>query len=101
MHHRHDKKKQPVTSITEIQDIYQTGLTAIKDYSVPVTYQIGLTNYPNPFNSITNISYHIPDANMVILRVYDILGGEVIALVHDEKTSGYYSVSWDDKDHLS
>ena len=59
-----------------------------------------MRNYPNPFNSITNISYHIPDANMVILRVYDMLGREVITLVNEEKTGGYYSVHWDGKDSL-
>jgi flagellar hook assembly protein FlgD len=59
-----------------------------------------MRNYPNPFNSITNISYHIPGANMVILRVYDIFGREVITLVNEEQTTGYYSVPWDSKDYL-
>jgi len=58
-----------------------------------------MRNYPNPFNSITNISYHIPDANMVILRVYDILGKEVITLVNEQQITGYYSVPWDGKDY--
>jgi flagellar hook assembly protein FlgD len=37
---------------------------------------------------------------MVILRVYDIFGREVITLVNEEQTTGYYSVPWDSKDYL-
>lgn len=47
-------------------------------------------NYPNPFNPATKISYSIPEAGNVELKVYDILGNEVITLVNEEKSPGKY-----------
>ncbi|UCH66884.1 MAG: T9SS type A sorting domain-containing protein [Ignavibacterium sp.] len=52
-------------------------------------------NYPNPFNPSTRISYSIPEAGLVTLRVYDVLGNEVDQLVYENKEVGEYSVSFD------
>jgi Secretion system C-terminal sorting domain len=49
-------------------------------------------NYPNPFNPITNISYSIKSAGLVILKVYDMLGTEVASLVNEIKEAGTHSV---------
>jgi len=48
-------------------------------------------NYPNPFNPSTTISYSIPEAGNVELKVYDILGNEVATLVNRTKTPGNYT----------
>jgi photosystem II stability/assembly factor-like uncharacterized protein len=52
-------------------------------------------NYPNPFNPSTNISYSIPQSSFVTLKVYDVLGNEIIVLVNEEKPSGVYEVKFD------
>ena len=52
-------------------------------------------NYPNPFNPITTIQYSIPQRSSVTLKVYDVLGNEIAALVNEEKDRGVYSVSFD------
>ena len=49
-------------------------------------------NTPNPFNPSTIISYQVPNAGFVSLKVYDILGREVSTLVNEVKTQGKYSV---------
>jgi hypothetical protein len=49
-------------------------------------------NYPNPFNPVTNISYQIPEQSFISLKVFDILGNEVAALVNEEKTAGYHEI---------
>jgi len=49
-------------------------------------------NYPNPFNPLTTIRYEIPQTGFVTIRVYDILGREVAALVNEEKPAGSYEV---------
>ena len=47
-------------------------------------------NYPNPFNPTTVISYQIPAASHVTLKVYDVLGREMAVLVNGPKSPGYY-----------
>jgi hypothetical protein len=49
-------------------------------------------NYPNPFNPTTKIKYQIPKVSFVTLKIYDVLGNEVITLVETEKSAGEYEV---------
>lgn len=49
-------------------------------------------NYPNPFNPATIIKYSIPFNTNVSIRVYDILGNEIAALVNENKNAGNYEV---------
>jgi hypothetical protein len=51
-------------------------------------------NYPNPFNPTTTIKYELPELSFVTLRVYDVLGGEIVILVNEEKTGGSYEVEF-------
>ena len=51
-------------------------------------------NYPNPFNPSTKITYSVASLSNVILKVYDILGREVLTLVNEEKPAGRYEVSF-------
>lgn len=53
-----------------------------------------LQNYPNPFNPSTVITYSIPKAGLVTLKVYDILGREAAVLVNEFKEAGTYSSSF-------
>jgi photosystem II stability/assembly factor-like uncharacterized protein len=51
-------------------------------------------NYPNPFNPSTTIEYSIPQAGLVTIKIYDILGKEVATLVSEEKQMGGYTVNF-------
>ena len=53
------------------------------------------SNYPNPFNPSTKISFTIPEAHHVSLVVYDALGREVATLVDSELGAGTHTVSFD------
>jgi hypothetical protein len=55
-------------------------------------------SYPNPFSDRTRISFMIPSATHVTLRVYDVTGSVVETLVDGEKASGLYSVTWNATD---
>ena len=51
-------------------------------------------NYPNPFNPSTTLRYEIPEGSFVILKVYDVLGNEIVTLVNEEKPAGTYKLTW-------
>ena len=52
-------------------------------------------NYPNPFNPSTIISYSVPKASKVSIKIFDILGKEVSVLVNEIKSPGNYRVTFD------
>ncbi len=52
-------------------------------------------NYPNPFNPSTSITFRIPTASQVTLRIYDLLGQEVATLVDEVRNPGWYSTIFD------
>lgn len=52
-------------------------------------------NYPNPFNPTTTISYEIPNAGFVSLKVYSLIGQEVATLVSGEMSAGKHQVAFD------
>ena len=51
-------------------------------------------NYPNPFNPSTKIEYSLPLQSKVELKVYDINGKEVRALVNKVQEAGFYTVDF-------
>ena len=52
-------------------------------------------NFPNPFNPKTIINYHLPESGDVSLKVYDVLGNEILVLVNEKKNAGNYTVDFD------
>lgn len=53
-------------------------------------------NYPNPFNPSTMISWQTTDAVHQTLKVFDILGKEVITLVDEYLPAGKYSIEFNE-----
>jgi len=62
---------------------------------IPATY--GLENYPNPFNPATEIRYQLPQAGLVQIVVYNVLGQKVQTLVNEKQQPGSYRVRWEGK----
>jgi hypothetical protein len=64
--------------------------------SVPNIFALS-QNYPNPFNGTTNVEFQMARFGKVSLKVYDLLGREVAALLEGDKPPGLYRVRWDTK----
>lgn len=61
---------------------------------LPERFSLG-QNYPNPFNPTTNISYSLPKASDVAVKIYDILGNEVRTIESGFKNAGNYNINFD------
>ena len=58
-------------------------------------------NYPNPFNPSTQISFDVPSAEFITLRVYNLLGQDVKMLSSKTMNPGRYIFEWDGTDLLN
>jgi hypothetical protein len=52
-------------------------------------------NYPNPFNPLTTIKYDLPIDAHVTLKLYDVLGRDVLTLVDGQSRTGYHHTTLD------
>ncbi|MGE5352510.1 MAG: T9SS type A sorting domain-containing protein [Acidobacteriota bacterium] len=49
-----------------------------------------MQNYPNPFNPTTIIRYNIPEAGMVRLDIFDMLGKKIVTLANEFQSAGVH-----------
>ncbi len=81
----------------------------LEDPSTAVTEETGILpdgvrlapNYPNPFNSRTQIGYTLPAAAPVQLEVFSITGQRVAVLVSEHQPAGWHTVSFEAADLAS
>ena len=64
------------------------------DIIVPDVYSLH-QNYPNPFNPSTNITFTLAANAQVTLKVFDILGQEVMTLINQDITAGVHTYDFD------
>jgi len=63
------------------------------DTPMPVRFEVG-QNYPNPFNAATTIDYALPDAGLVQMEIFNILGQRVARPVDERREAGFHSYTW-------
>ncbi len=79
-----------------IHDYPQTVSVEVREPISQRVFNYDLSqNFPNPFNPTTSIKYSIREAGNVSLKVYDLLGREVLTLVNQVQAPGEYQVSFD------
>ena len=65
--------------------------------AMPLTFRL-LESVPNPFSGSAAISFEIPEATEVSLRVYDLSGRLVRTIVDTYVTEGNHRAEWDGRD---
>jgi hypothetical protein len=73
--------------------VYDNVIAFINNPEIQTGFAL-LQNVPNPFKSITTVSYYIPESAQVNLAVYNISGQLVETLVNGFKNTGSHSVTW-------
>ncbi len=87
-------KQSGATGPSKLCEIFKPTITSIKEEEIEGLGSFQLyNNYPNPFNPGTVISYRLPIESKVTLKIYDLLGQEVMTLIDNElKTAGKHEV---------
>lgn len=76
-----------------------TDLAVFRTTQVPAEFVLH-QNFPNPFNPETEIRYELPQAAMVNLEIYNLIGQKVQTLVEKQQDIGIHTATWDGKDAL-
>lgn len=71
---------------------------AVEEETIPVVAELQLSNYPNPFNPSTTISYSVPTNADIRLDLYNAKGQLVNTLVNEYKEQGKHQIVWSGKD---
>ncbi|MCP4634230.1 MAG: T9SS type A sorting domain-containing protein, partial [candidate division Zixibacteria bacterium] len=69
-----------------------TGIEPVTE--IPNEYFL-LSNYPNPFNSSTNINFNLTQTGEVGLAVYNLMGQRVETLIDGTVPPGRHNIAWD------
>ena len=72
---------------------YECQTVGIEDQVLPYSTEL-FQNYPNPFNPVTTIKYSLKDLSKVKLKIYDILGREVVEIVNQKQDQGYHEAKF-------
>ncbi len=90
-----------VTSGSYTYRLKQVDLDGTFEYSsevevdlAPASYSLA-QNYPNPFNPSTKINFSLASDSKVTLKIFDVLGQEVITLINGNLSAGVHSQNFD------
>jgi hypothetical protein len=85
----------PTLAVPVRLDVGTVGISEATT-EIPTTFELR-QNYPNPFNPVTRIEFALPVEAQVMLRVYNLLGQEVITLLDELRPAGFFAIEWDGK----
>lgn len=75
-------------------DPTQPCLSGNASSDIPSEFNIS-QNFPNPFNPVTQIEFGVPENSAVTLKVYNIMGQEVVTLVNENLNAGNHRAQFD------
>jgi hypothetical protein len=88
-------RSENVAGVSEFSTLL---MFSVNDAGVRTTRELAdfqlCQNYPNPFNPSTTIEFVVPVQSEVSVRIYDVLGTEVVSLLTEAVSAGRHSVVW-------
>jgi hypothetical protein len=70
-----------------------SDVTEVERDDLPGSFALS-QNYPNPFNPTTTFLFDVPRLSHVTIKVYNVLGQEIITLVDEDMAPGSYEADW-------
>jgi glucose/arabinose dehydrogenase len=77
-----------------------TAVEGIVASAIPTRFELAPA-YPNPFNPQTTLRFAVPDLGRALpatLKIYNLVGQELVTLADEEVSAGAYEVGWDGRD---
>lgn len=85
-------------TVSECKEFLQVRVGKTEEPPLPTVTKL-FSNYPNPFNPETTISFDLAEQSPVTIEVFNIKGQKVKTLVRDSYTLGHHSVVWNGTDN--
>lgn len=73
--------------------VSESSIEAVHDRNVT------LSNYPNPFNPETTVSFSIPNSGDVEVHIYNVKGQLVNTLLREKLNAGQHKIRWSSKNN--
>ncbi len=89
-----EKTRIDPVKLSQYLNLLPTDINPASGSNVPDGFYLE-QNFPNPFNSMTTIRYHLSGRATVTLKIYNSSGQEIKTLIHGIQTAGPNSVTWD------
>ena len=81
----------PVTEVEKLDlvtDVENENIQKPDDFAL-------YSNFPNPFNPSTTISFYLPSQSLVKIEIYNLAGEKVVELINEEMNQGTHKVLFD------
>ena len=84
--------------IERIYDLTPDGIVAVTEGASVTPAPLALSNFPNPFNPETTLSFTLDQPSHVRLGIFNVKGQHVATLLNEHRDSGRHSIVWNAAD---
>ncbi|MBI5021883.1 MAG: T9SS type A sorting domain-containing protein [Ignavibacteriales bacterium] len=77
-----------IITVNQTTDIKGSELSTPREFTL-------MQNFPNPFNPRTEIYFQLNHADHISIKIYNMLGTEIITLIDENVSAGEHRIEWD------